>query len=510
LQRSLDQLDFTAVPGSDDGVRPFLSPDGKWVGFAAGKMMRKVPLDGGPATDVVATDWAGGDWTDDGTIIYTPDYKSGLWRVPAGGGSAQQLSTPDSTQRELAHWWPQVLSDGDHVLFTAFRTPLERSQIEVLSLKTGERKVLLAGGVSGRYVTAGYLLYAKHEALFAVPFDLHRLEVTGQPVPVIQDVAMEAEDGRAGFAVSDNGTLAYIAASTFAPDLELVWVTRQGQVSQSIIPPGRFDNPTLSPDGRRVALAIARPGEAKDVWVIDLARGTRTPLTSGGANDFNPLFTPDGREVIFESEQPVFDLYERAADGSGTAKPLLATPYDKVPVSFADGGRVLLFEHHLLPHNQIWTLPMDSASAARPLLTSDAGALGLPRVSPDERWLAYTSDESGQREVYLSPYPDPGRARSQVSTDGGNEPRWTRGGRELVYRSGQRMMAVSVDPASGRLGAPVELFRGAYLTTDYDQAYDVTPDGERFLMLQQPPGTEPRQVIVVTNWFKELQRLVPK
>jgi len=510
LQRSLDQLDFTVVPGSEDGVRPFLSPDGKWVGFAAGKTMRKVPLEGGPAADVAATNWAGGDWTDDGTIVYTPDYKSGLWRVPAGGGTPEQLTTPDSAQRELAHWWPQVLPDGEHVLFTAFRTPLERSQIEVLSLKTGERTVLLEGGVSGRYVTAGYLLYAKQEALFAVPFDLHRLEVTGQPVPVIQDVALEAEDGRAGFAVSDDGTLAYIAASTFAPDLELVWVTRQGHASASIIPPGRFDNPALSPDGRRVALAIARPGEAKDVWVLDLARGTRTPLTSGGANDFNPLFTPDGQRVIFESEQPVFDLYARASDGSGAVAPLLTTPYDKMPASFAEHGRVMLFEHHLLPHNQIWTLPMDSAVAATSLLASETGDLGLPRVSPNERWLAYTSNESSRREVYLSPYPDPTRARSQVSTDGGNEPRWTRGGRELVYRNGERMMSVSVDPTSGKLGAPVELFHGDYVSTDYDQAYDVTPDGERFLMLHRPPGTEPRQVIVVTNWFKELERLVPK
>ncbi len=510
LERSLDGLAFTAIPGSEDGNRQFLSPDGKWVAFGAGKTLRKVPLDGGPAADVARSPWAGGDWTEDGTIIYTPDYLSGLWRVSAGGGTPDRLTAPDSAQGELAHWWPQVLPDHDHVLFTAFRTPLERARIEVLSLKTGQRKVLLEGGVSGRYVTAGYLLYAKNEALFAVPFDVGRLALTGQPVPVIQDVAIEAPDGRAGFAVSDNGTLAYIAASTFVPDLDLVWVTRRGEAGAPITTPGRFTNPALSPDGRRVALAIARPGEPKDVWVLDLTRGTRTPLTSGGANDFAPMFTTKGDHVIFESERPVFDLYERPTDGSTPATALLTTAFDKQPGSITPDGHTLLFAHNLLPHQQVWALSLGDSGAAKPVLASDAGDLEAPRIAPNGRWLAYTSTESGRTDVYLSPYPDVTRARWPVSADGGDEPRWTRGGRELVYRSGQRMMAVTVDPASGGLGPPAELFRGPYVTSSDGQSYDVTPDGERFLMLRRPAGTEPRQVIVVTNWFRELRRLVPR
>jgi len=509
FQRSLDQLTFAAVPGSEDGNRQFLSPDGKWVAFGAGTKMRKVPLDGGPAVDVAQSNWAGGDWTDDGTIVYTPDYVSGLWKVPAGGGTPVQITTPDSARGELAHWWPQVLPDGDHVLFTAFSTPIERARLEVVSLKTGARTVILDGGVSGRYVSAGYLLYVRNEALFAAPFDVHRLALTGQPVPVIEDVALQAEDGRAGFAVSENGTLVYISASSFAADLELVRVTRRGEVSAPITAPARFDNPTLAPGGGRVALAMARPGETRDVWVLDLVRGTRTAITSGGANDFSPLFTPDGNRLIFESERPVFDLWVRPTDGSAPATALLSTPYDKHPTSITADGRTLLFSHSLLPYAQIWTLALDSSGDAQALLTSNAGNLRSPRVALNGQWLAYVSDESGRREVYVSPYPGVTRGRRQVSADGGDDPFWTRGGRELVYRSGQRMMAVSVSPASGELGTPTELFRGGYLTSTFGSNYAVTPDGERFLMLRRPPGTEPRQIIVVTNWFRELRRLVP-
>ena len=509
FQRPLDRLEFTAIPGSEGGQRQFLSPDGQWVAFGSGAKVRKVPLDGGPAVDVADGRWAGGDWTTDGMILYTPDYVSGLWRVPAGGGAPEQLTAPDSARGELAHWWPQVLPDGEHVLFTAFSTPVERARIEVLSLETGERTVLLEGGVSGRYVPTGHLLYARSEALFAVPFDLRRLALTGQPVPVLQDLAVEAEDGRAAFSVSDNGTLAYISASAFAVDLELVWVTRRGSAGEPITAPGRFDNPRLSPDGRRVALAIARASEPQDVWILDLVRGTRTPLTSGGANDFAPLFTPDARHVIFESERPVFDLYIRAADASTPAVPLVVSPFDKAPGSLTGDGRTLLYQQSTVPRYQIWSVPMDGSAAGAPLLTSESGDIGDPTLAPNGRWLAYTSTESSSSEIYVTAYPEVARGRRQVSAGGGDEPRWTRGGRELVYRSGRRMMAVAVDPATAELGSPTVLFTGDYMDSN-EWSYDVTPDGERFLMLRRPPGTEPRQVVVVTNWFRELERLVPR
>ena len=510
FERTLDKLTFAPIPGSDEGSRQFLSTDGKWVAFAAGKTMRKIPLDGGPAADIAQSSWAGGDWTADGTVIFTPDYLSGLWSVPASGGTPKRLTTPDGAHGELAHWWPQLLPDGDHVLFTAFSTPIERAKIEVLSLKTGKRTVLLEGGVSARYVSAGYLLYAKNEALYAVPFDPAKLTLTGQPVPVIQDLAMNLSDGRAGFTVSDNGTLAYIAASTFDPALELIWVNRHGEATPSGTPPARFSEPTLAPDAHHIAIAIAKPGEPKDVWVFDISRGTQTALTAGGANDFSPLFTLDGNRVIYESERPVFDLYARAADGSSPATPLLVSTFDKNPGSITPDGKLLLFRHSTLPHSELWSVALDGNGSAVQVLRSEAGDLGVPRIAPNGRWLAYTSNESGRTEVYLSPYPAVTSARRQVSAEGASNPRWTKAGRELVYRNGRRVMAVSVDPVSGQLGSPVELFHGDFATDGNTSSYDVTPDGERFLMLRRAAGAEPHQVIIVTNWFTELRRLVPQ
>ena len=413
---------------------------------------------------------------------------------------------PDSTHGELGHWWPQLLPDGDHVLFTAYRVPVERASIEVLSLKTGKRTVLIEGGLSGRYVTAGYLLYTKNETLFAVPFDANQLKVTGQAVPVLQDVATETSSSVTGFAVSDNGTIAYIAASTYNPALDLVWVTREGVAGAAITPPARLYTPTVSPDGGRIALAATRPGESQDVWILDLARGTRTALTSGGADDFAPIFTPSGDRVVFESERPVFDLYVRAADGSGPATPLVISPYDKNPATISADGKVLFFDHHLPAHYELWSVPLDGSAPATALMKSAAGDLRLPNISPNGRWLAYTSNESGRGEIYVSPYPAVASGRRQVSADGGLELRWTRGGRELVYENGRQMMSVAVDPVSGALGRPTELFHGDYVEDAELHSFDVTPDGERFLMIRRPAGADPRQIIVVTNWFTELRR----
>ncbi|MDZ4674825.1 MAG: protein kinase, partial [Gemmatimonadota bacterium] len=422
LQRPLDELEFSVVPGSEGGNRQFLSPDGDWVAFSAGSELRKVPLEGGQAVRITESRWAGGDWTEDGTIVYSPSYVSGLWSVPAGGGTPKQLSTPDTTAAELAHWWPQVLPDGEHILFTAFRTPVDRARIEVLSLKTGERKLVIEGGVSGRYVATGHLLYARNESLFAVPFDLGRLEVTGQPVPVLSDLAMDTQDGRAGFSVSDNGTLAYVSAAKYSTNLELVWVDRSGQVSSPITESGRYGQPRISPDGRRVALAVSRPGEPQDVWILDLARGTRTPLTSGGGGDFGPLFTLDGTRVIYQSERPVFDLYLRPIDVSSPAVPLLVSPFDKAPGSITPDGAMLLFENLVLPHSQLWTISMGGDGEVTFLLGSESGSLGQPILSPSGQWLAYVSDESGRNEVYLTRYPNVTSGRRLVSASGGTDP----------------------------------------------------------------------------------------
>lgn len=212
--------------------------------------------------------------------------------------------------------------------------------------------------------------------------------------------------------------------------------------------------------------------------------------------------------MIYESERPVFDLYIRATDASTPAVPLAVSPFDKAPGTVTADGKTLLYQHSTVPHYQIWAVTTDGSAAGAPILSSESGDIGAPKLAPNGRWLAYTSTESGSSEIYVTAYPEVAQGRRQVSAGGGDEPNWTRGGRELVYRSGRRMMAVAVDPATGDLGSPTVLFTGDYMDSN-ERSYDVTPGGERFLMLRRPPGTEPRQVIVVTNWFRELVRLVP-
>ncbi|MEP6591767.1 MAG: hypothetical protein ABJC19_11340, partial [Gemmatimonadota bacterium] len=511
FQHATDRFEFTPIPGTEGAANPFLSPDGSQIAFGARGMLRAVPAAGGPAVEIADGGWGGGDWSPDGTIVYTKVFNGGLWRVQAAGGTPQSITTVDSSQGELGHWWPQILPDGDHVLFTVYAAPMSRSHLEVVSLKTGKRRVIAQGEISGRYVAPGYLLSARDTTLFAAPFDLDHLRVTGEPRPILQGVAMLGGSGFAAFSVSEDGTLAYLPAAMMSGNRELVWVSRTGKAGAPLPAPSRPSNPVIAPDGRHLLVTDNGPDGRSRVWILDPLRGTRTPLTDPDQNAFGAVVTPDGRRIVFESERPVFDLFMQSVDGTKPATLLFASAFDKWPASITPDGRDVLFEHTRSPHGELWSVPLDGGGPAHAVLTSEGGDLQAPRIAPNGRWLAYVSNENGREEVYLSPYPDAKRSREQVSVQGGFDPRWTRDGRELVFRSGARMMAVAVDPATGALGTPAELFHGDYwlgFGTHAVGTYDVTPDGERFLMLRLPPGSEPREVIIVTNWVRELEKVM--
>jgi len=242
--------------------------------------------------------------------------------------------------------------------------------------------------------------------------------------------------------------------------------------------------------------------------VLDLDRGTRTPITAGGGDDFDPRFTADGKRVIYESEHPVFDLYSRAIDASTAAEPLWVSAFDKMPGGITPDGKTLLATYNLVPYRQLWSVPLDGAGKPRMVLASSDGSLNTPAVSPDGHWLAFSSNASGRWEVYLSPWPGVSTGRTQVSVNGGIEPHWTRAGRELVFRNQDTILAVTVDPVRGATARPSELFHGNFEVNDQVLNYDVTPDGSNFLMVALPPGSEPRQVVVIANWFTELRRLM--
>ncbi len=507
VARRLDRLEATVIPGGEGANRPFLSADGRWIGYAARGKLLKLPIEGGTPVTLADASWGGGSWAKDGTIVYNPSYQSGLWQVSEKGGNARELTQPDSASGELAHWWPEILPDGRHVLFTAYRTPVSRATIEVFDRKTGKRTVLVEGGLIGRYSASGHLLFARDGAVLAVRFDLGSLKVTGAPVVVVDDVAMNYSDGFAAYGISPSGTLAYLPSSQGGAVSVVVEADRQGRERVLLGTPERFDNPRWAPGQRRISLDVPAARSATDVWVIDLARGSRQRITTEEASDFGAAWTPDGRTLIYMSERPLFELLTRDADGSRPPEPLLGGTHDRIVGDVSADGRLLAFILSAPRQSAVWTVTLTGAHEARQYL-ANGFQLGHPALSPDNRWMAYDSDETGRVETYIQSFPDPARARRQVSTGGGSEPIWTRGGRELVFRRGDSVMAATVEPASGEVGAPTTLFAGPYpddLNWSSPRSWDVTPDGQRFLLLRRPTGAVPRQVVVVTGWWQELR-----
>jgi eukaryotic-like serine/threonine-protein kinase len=519
LRHTFDRVGMEVIKGAGQGEqgtgnsRPFVSPDGRWVAYARQKKLWKVPVEGGTAIELATADWSGGSWGRNGKLVYTRAYNTGLWTVSEGGGDERELTKPDSSKMELGHWWPQVLPDGDHILFTAYRTPIETATIEVLTISTGERRVLVTGGVYGFYVPTGHLLFAVGESIRAVPFDLDRFEVRGVPVSVVDDVAMNLTDGAAAFDVSETGTLAYLPVDSYVTDTEVVLVDRKGNETVALPRRDRYTNPRLSPDGARISVDIRSANSMGDVWVFEIGRSGGTRITAEGGRDFGAEWTPDGKELIFSSERPFFDLYRRAADATQPAQALLTGTYDHYTGSVSRDGKLVAFSLAVPGAGEIWTMPLQGATTATQYFANGFN-LGHATLSPDGRWMAYDSDESGQGvDVFIQSFPDPRMKRVKVSPAHGSEPMWTQGGRELVYREGDKMMAVSIDLATGASGPPQVLFSGPYPDNPgwtRPRSYDVTPDGQRFL-LTKLPGERPRpRIMVVLNWSDELRARVPR
>jgi serine/threonine-protein kinase len=518
LRRRFDEWRMEVIPGAGQGdqgtgnSRPFVSPDGRWIAYFKQGKLRKVPVEGGPAIDLAVSDWAGGSWGRNGRLVYSQSYNTGLWIVSEGGGDERMLTAPDTAKGELGHWWPQILPDGDHVLFTAYRTPIERATIEVLSIRSRERRVLFTGGVFGLYVPTGHLLYAVGEAIRAVPFDLKRMAVTGTARPVVDSVAMNLTDGAAAFDVSENGTLAYLPVGSYITETDLVLVDRSGRASRAVPVSDRYTHPRLSPDGSRIAVDIRSANSAGDVWTFQVGRSGGTRVTAEGGRDFGAEWTADGRELIYSSERPFFDLYRRAADASRPPEPLMTGGYDRYTGSASQDGRLLAFTLSTPGGTQLWTVRLQGRPEATRYLANGFN-LAHPAISPDGRWMAYDSDEAGTVEVYVQSFPNPNLKRWKVSPGRGSEPLWTRDGRELVYRNGDSVMAVSMNLANGRSGQPIALFAGPYPDNPgwtRPRSYDVSRDGEWFLLTKRPASRTRPQVVVVLNWFDELRAKVPR
>jgi len=402
------------------------------------------------------------------------------------------------------------LPGGQAVLFSFGPSAnWSNAQVAVQSVGTGERHNLLQEGTSPRYAPSGHLVYAQRGSLIAVPFDPQRLTTTGTAVPVLEGV-LQSMSGAAQYSISATGSLAYIAGGTQVIQSRLVWVSRTGAEQPLAAPGHTYVNPRLSPDGRLVSVDIREQGG--QVWVYDLARETLTRLTFEGNVNQTPAWTPDGKRIAFQSnkEGPV-NLFWLLADGSGGLERLATSEYLQAPNSWSPDGQLLAFtEFNPTTGWDIWVLRL-SDRKAQPFLRTPFTE-GAPRFSPDGRWLAYVSNESGRNEIYVQAYPGPS-GKWQISTDGAAEPLWNRNGRELFYRSGGKMMAVDIaTQPSFAAGKPRMLFEGPYVPTPATiPNYDVSLDGQRFLMLKpvEQAQAAPTQIDVVLNWFEDLKQKVP-
>jgi eukaryotic-like serine/threonine-protein kinase len=430
--------------------------------------------------------------------------------VSAAGGTPTLVTSPDRSRGELAHWWPQILPDGDTVVFTGFSSPIERSRILSRSLKSGEQKSLIEDGVFGRYLAPGYLVFARGETVFAVAFDAKKVEVVGTPVPVLEGVASYPQNGVSHFAVSDSGALAFLPSSSVFTEQKLVSVDRKGKVQVVRENLHAHGGIRLSPDGRHLALALRESGHAPDIWIQDLTRGTLSRLTHGPSSNFAPLWLPDGKRILYTSERPIFDLYSASADGSGAEQVFLATSNDKYAQAISPDGKTLIFSPSAPGTGQdLWSGTLEAIRDAKPFLATPFYECGAS-FSPDGRWIVYVSDESGKREVYVRDFPA-GGTRFQVSTNGGDEPVWARNGKEIFYLAGKKLMTVPVQTTPNFVpGTPVALFEPGFEASGLNTpSYDVSPDGQLFYLIQQDSPTEqPASVKLVLHWPEELKRLL--
>jgi Tol biopolymer transport system component len=515
--RLLDQAQLTLLPGTENGSYPFFSPDGQWIGFSVGVQLKKISVHGGaPVTlgNASGTFPMGASWGQDGNIIVGMGVNP-LWRIPAAGGPLQQLTKLGPG--ETAQRWPQVLPGGA-ILFTASPagTGQDNAKIEAISLRTGQVKIVQRGGYYGRYLSGGYLVYVRQGVLFGVGFDLARMEVRGAPVPLLEDVAANPVTGGGQFDLSSTGTLVYAAGKATAQLWQVAWMDSSGKMQPLLARPGAYADPRLSPDGTKLAFI-----NGSDIYIQDLERDTTSRLTFTG-HAANPVWAPDGKHIVFESIGNSIGFSWVRSDGSGEPQQVLESPNIIVPWSFSpDGRRLAYFERRPDSEFEVWTLPLDITDPDRPkprkpepFLRTPADGF-LPRFSPDGRWIAYGSNETGNNEIYVRPFPPGNGGKWQISAGGGLFPFWSNNGRELFYEAADNRIMVldyTVNGATFAAGKP-RLWSDRQLFQPARSNLDLAPDGKRFAVFTLPetaPGEKGSvHVTMLLNFFDELKRRIP-
>ncbi len=504
--RPLDQFSSHLIQGSDGASDPFFSPDGEWVAYFAGGKLKKVSIFGGAPQEICELPgyMRGGWWSSDDWIWFG-HINSAIYRVPAKGGSPVAVTALDSTNREISHRFPQPLPDGKTVLFTVKQNNIssfDEAIIATENIETHERKILVRGGSFGRYVSTGHILYARGSVIYAIPYDPDKIEAQGSPTPVIEGGMLIPQSGDANFTVSQTGTLVYVPKGA-SKDLQvrLIWLDRSGNRQPLLDSLKAYGDGTFSPDGEKLALCMRAAND--DIWVYHLRRGTFTRLTFGGGNSDFPLWTPDGKRVIYASERKsTYELFWKPWDGSGAEEKLGdATNLDAAsPPAVSPDGKFVAYGKK----GDIWIMSLETkkseAFIQTPAFESD------PSFSSNGRWLSYSSNESGHSDVYVMPFPKHD-GKWQISTNGGFLARWMKNGKELVYLEGNKMMKadVQLEPTFD-FSAPRKMFD---LPSSYSGFLDPAPDGKKFVYgIIESRNFDVRQVNVVVGWFDELRKKV--
>ena len=529
-RRAIDEFTATPIAGTEGGREPAISPDGEWLIYrvgtgGAGRSMRKVPLRGGPVQTLVELPqpYRGTDWRADDQILMALNDSYGLMQVPESGGEASVVATPEEGTRFA---YPQVLPGADAILVTvttAFSVDVRPSTGDLHALVRGEQRLVLPDAAAGRVLSSGHLVFLRSGALWAVPFDTNRLEILSTPVPVVEGVRLDMSLA-AQFTVSNDGSLAYVPRGT-SGERELLSIDQNGVETRILT--GQFETLDLSPDGRRVVLGTGDDSGNADVWVSNLARGDMIRLTTDPAFDGAPLWSPDGRRVVFTTTRNgQAEVMWTLADGTGTPETLAifeGSGSRPVAYDFSPDGTTLLVATGRSGDNQgdIGIVTIEGGDGWRPLIQTEADER-TPTVSPNGRWFAYASNETGNNEVYVERFPDGGNKRV-VSIAGGHTPSWSADGQALVYlRSpngpADAVMRVSFEGGDGnsnqlRIGSPEVLFNWSYFGMPGGQrTYAMSATGDRFFVIgrgadQGVPGQP--QINIVLNWFEELKERVP-
>jgi serine/threonine-protein kinase len=499
--RQMNELELTPLAGTLNAVAPFFSPDGAWIAFFADGQLRKVPASGGtPVTISDAPAGMGGSWSASGLILFAAATGSGISVVPESGGAPRQVTTLDIEKGEFSHRWPEWLPGGRTFLYTVGTAGSWNDAQIVAQTTAGERTLLVSGGTNPRYISTGHLTYAQNGRIMLAPFDVGSLAIRGTPAPLLENV-MQSSDGAAQFALSRAGPAVYVEG-TLDPGLRrLVSVARDGTATPFAAPPGPYATPRVSPDGQRILLTMET--SPSDLWTYEIPTGASRQLTfNAGAT--SPAWSRDGRRIAFTSTRSgVPNVFVADAPQLNAGERVAPSQHAQIPGSWGEADGVLAYvERRPASARDILLLPFRETRVPIGLLTSAADE-SAPRISPDGLRMAYVVTDTRGSHVYLRALAG-SAAATQVSSEGGTEPVWAPSGRELFYRDGDRMMAVSLDDSG--VSRPRILFEGSFARGTIESSnYDVMPDGQRLVMLQRPAqdGSE-ATLHVVLGWMESL------